>query len=699
MKMKLYTLVAMLMLSASAAFGQGLQTIATMTVERIYWGEHIRITVLGAIGKSITINDEPVQVSTSSSDFKVFEISILDNQTINIKAEDASDLIHLDIYGDIFSIAADLLGDSSLASLDVSGCAALQYLSCNGHSLTFLDVSGCVSLKELYCSGNSLTSLDVSECVSLQILYCGANRLTSLDISGCVSLHTLWMPSNYSLTSLNLAGCVSLKELYCSANSLTSLDVSECVSLQILYCGANRLTSLDVSECVSLQILYCGANRLTSLDISGCVSLHTLDCSYNSLTSLNLAGCVSLQELYCGGNDLTSLNVSGFASLHTLDCSYNSLTSLNLAGCVSLQELYCGGNDLTSLNISGLTSLRSLDCSDNSLTSLDVSGLTSLQELYCYDNVLTSLNVFGCNALHTLYAYNQKAVVEVPFNYSRSDVDIYFNGTAYPYAIGGFSVPIGIANGSLFSGTVSMVRAANNVPVSHNVSFVALAGVTINKASSNEVVEGSSFAFNTTLANQFADYELTVLVNGKELTPAAANVYTIDNIRENKLVSFILTQKTVSPTLHNVTFVPLDGVSVDKNSANEVADGFYLLFNTTIANRFADYDLTVLVNGRVLAPIAGNAYVINDIDEDKVVNFVLTRKAVPTSNGQLTAASISTGVGEITIETAKSASIQIISISGKVVYSASASGTTSVNVPAGIYIVVVDGKSTKVVVR
>ena len=227
---------------------------------------------------------------------------------------------------------------------------------------------------------------------------------------------------------------------------------------------------------------------------------------------------------------------------------------------------------------------------------------------------MSSLDISDCVVLQSLDAYNQKVVVEVPSNYNRFDVDIYFNGKAYAFFAGSFYIPTGILYGESFSGRISIV-GNTDIPIRHNVSFVAL-----------------------------------------------------------------------------------EGVSIDMEYFNEVIDGSYFLFNATVDNRYADYDLRVYINGRELAPTTGNVYVINDITENKEVRFVLTRKN-PTSNQQLSAASISTTAGNITIETATNSSIQIASISGHLIYNANAIGTTTVNMPQGIYVVVVDGQSTKVVVR
>jgi Leucine-rich repeat (LRR) protein len=254
-----------------------------------------------------------------------------------------------------------------------------------------LDVSGLANLQTLSCYYNELTSLNVSGLANLQYLGCDNNDLTSLNISGLANLQYLNCYKN-QLTSLNVSGLANLQYLYCDNNQLTSLNVSGLANLQSLSCGYNQLTSLNVSGLANLQYLYCSGNQLTSLNVSGLANLQSLICSWNELTSLNVSGLANLQSLSCFDNQLTSLNVSGLANLQELDCDYNQLTSLNVSGLANLQELYCSENELTSLNVSGLANLQSLICSGNELTSLDVSGLAKLQSLFC-----------GYNGMQTLY--------------------------------------------------------------------------------------------------------------------------------------------------------------------------------------------------------------------------------------------------------------------------------------------------------
>ena len=84
---------------------------------------------------------------------------------------------------------------------------------------------------------------------------------------------------------------------------------------------------------------------------------------------------------------------------------------------------------------------------------------------------------------------------------------------------------------------------------------------------------------------------------------------------------------------------------------------------------------------------------------DKTYTFTTSKNAGATSNDVLSTATVTAGYGTVTIDTPKSSTVYVVSLSGSVVYNAKVVGTVTVNVPSGIYVVVVDGVSTKIVVR
>ena len=147
----------------------------------------------------------------------------------------------------------------------------------------------------------------------------------------------------------------------------------------------------------------------------------------------------------------------------------------------------------------------------------------------------------------------------------------------------------------------------------------------------------------------------------------------------------------------------IEGITVDRATETEhkVEEGYDFKFFVTADEKYSDHHLTTWVNGEQIYPYRDDYfrfyYLIWDIEEDKNVVFKLTKDA--TSNSLLDATNISTATGTISVEVPKTTAVQIVSISGNVVFDSEVNGAIKAYVPAGIYVVVADGKSTKVVVR
>jgi len=481
-------------------------------------------------------------------------------------AADRTDSVKIELKGDVGVIV--VINDKTLTSTDGSILTfKISVLKDKGIVVKASDAS---AITYLDCSDNSLTELNLLDLENLEILNVSSNRLSTLDLS-----------KNVGLTTLNVSG-----------NGLSTLVVSENVGLTTLDVSGNDLSTLVVSENVSLTILNVSGNGLSTLDVSENVSLTTLNVSGN-------------------GAGFTDFTVTGLKALTTLDVSDNALTELNVSD-----------NALTTLNITGLEGLTNLDVSNNNLTSLDVSNNKELAYLDASMNRLAILKLYAgvdVKLLH-LQANGQKAVVEVPFNYNRTDADISFDGETQKVSVGGtffFPRPDGVTTGAGFSGTLVSIARADDDRKKYDITFIIEEGVEVISANGvNEAIEGHNFQFGVLLSDDFADYSVKVLVDGEELLP-----------------------------------------------------------------------------------FLGNTYVINNVDSDKEVTFILTKNEEnSTSNETLTTASVSTTKGAITVE-AIASDVMIVSISGNVVYKAIVTGTETVNVPAGIYVVAINGKATKVVVR
>ena len=263
-------------------------------------------------------------------------------------------LLGTDAYLDTPELATILTVSGDLTALDASACTSLTALTCsNNLTLATVDVSTCAALLTFDCQTCNLTSLDASACVVMTDLYCNGNSIATLDVSACAALTTL----------------------HCYDNSLSTLDVSACALLSDFDCHGNTIAALDVSACTALTTLYCYANTITSLNVSACPLLAYFDCHGNGITSLDVSTCTAMLSLSCYGNALTSLDVSACTVLETLVCSNNSLTTLNVSGLTLLGYMVCADNQLNADEVNSI--LATLDASGITGGTVDTSGNTA----------------------------------------------------------------------------------------------------------------------------------------------------------------------------------------------------------------------------------------------------------------------------------------------------------------------------------
>lgn len=121
-----------------------------------------------------------------------------------------------------------------------------------------LDLAGAKNLKRVSLADSSLTSLDLGGCTALEDLQCQRSLLlTRLCVSGCSSLHTMSLHS-CCLQQIDLTGCAKLHTLDCNGSPLESLDLTGCASLRLLTCARTRLKMLDVSPvAATLESVMC----------------------------------------------------------------------------------------------------------------------------------------------------------------------------------------------------------------------------------------------------------------------------------------------------------------------------------------------------------------------------------------------------------------------------------------------------------
>lgn len=229
-----------------------------------------------------------------------------------------------------------------------------------------------------------------------------------------------------------------------------------------------------------------------------------------------------------------------------------------------------------------------------------------------------------------------------------------------------------------------------------NVTKVLRGGV-IDKPGANSVKRGESFSFSVaTLAADAS--KVVVKVDGVTIKPVSGK-YTITDITENKEVSVTLANPTPIKVTVPTEYKNKGGYLMGRVKISGPSDGKYYYNDQITLVAFPESnvhfdgwtgDLTGLTQ-------------IKEVVLTKDLTAGAKFSGTPTGIEDIMAASITTGKGCVWVRGIANADVTIVSIAGRVQAQERISGDTRIDVPAGIYVVVLesgsDVKRVKVIVK
>lgn len=227
----------------------------------------------------------------------------------------------------------------------------------------------------------------------------------------------------------------------------------------------------------------------------------------------------------------------------------------------------------------------------------------------------------------------------------------------------------------------------------------SLRGAVISKPGVNAVKKDQPFSFTVTTLPADAS-KIKVTAGGSVITPSSTGVYTIAKVTSNMTVDVSFTSTPTALT-----------IDVPREYKNK---GGYLVGRVQVegpSDGKCYYNDEITLVAFPESGVKFTRWTGDKISSEQVLTVVLTGNlkmeanfsGTPTGIEDIMAASIATGKGCVWVRGIANADVTIVSIAGRVQAQERISGDTRIDVPAGIYVVVLesgsDVKRVKVIVK
>lgn len=298
--------------------------------------------------------------------------------------------------------------------LGVWGNPSLEILDCSNNKLTELDLSRNPELKGLLCSNNQLTSLDLTGCPELLQVYFEHNNINGpIDFSANTKLFAVALAYN-NISGSSMMSTIESMPLndyslgdngflvYSEEGNNSLVDPSEeqnQVDMEMLCYARSKgwrlfyyKKYLDVHDLsYKYQIEHCplgvslDAAHFPDAVIREQIAYDDLD-NDGYLSESELSKVEDLDLVETGNiSDLTGCNyffANTYLSLNTIDLSGNTYKLRS----GSIRTMSIVNANLSSIDLSSCHALRYIDVSQNNLTTIDFSGNKLLRHVGCRNN-------------------------------------------------------------------------------------------------------------------------------------------------------------------------------------------------------------------------------------------------------------------------------------------------------------------------
>ncbi len=659
--------------------------------------------------------------AANSCNYDSFDVNEFGPVTVKISASTTSgggDIYALEIYAPTNSIAFTWVGATTAKSFDVTanngkdftvdwgnGSAsshtgtgskqtvtqAAAYGDTNSYTVIISTTDPDCSFTELHVDNKSLTALDVSHATALTGLSLLGNKITALDISHNTELNTL----------------------ECEGNLLTALDISKNTQLTWLSMGNNRLSlsslyalSTQLSTTANKQF---GTQLTDTLDVSaGVPTTITTETQFGTPPATTTYANVKRngvaatgQDYTLAGNQITFLN----GGLYTLEAGNDSTQSVSgsVLHAYRIVSFHVKNEAemkmaLTYFNDpSNTEDIPIVVKNDITLTSpITISGSTG-------GKTLTIKSDEGTTATLRRGVTGNLCTVAAGASLTLVNIAIDGNKESYPEAggsllevegaltVGGTTV---LKNNTLAVGFASNVHLADGVYITLGTGANAPAAgmeVWVNTATADGVFVNSDTEAASHIQYFHSDVSgKTVQMDGDKL----AIVDLPDDPDPSTDPDPVITYYTVALTTGT-------GIVIDKDKKSfQIQSGNPFSFVITLAEGYEGLTPTVTVNGRNkgLISIGTDKWrcILSEVSEDTDVLVSLNL----TGNEQPDALQLYSRGGQLYINTPTGTPCAIYNVTGQVVANRQlAPGLTTIPLPAGIYIVRLDGLTRQVIVN